>query len=722
MGCKGKPSVGRLLALLAAIMVVDLFACPTFAGIVPVGEITDMVVDPVGPYVFVAEKTTNRVAVVDINSESIVQSILAGPSPGALALDSANHRLYVANRTASYISIVDLTAGEVLDTIPLTGPSQYPVDLALGRPERLYVACYDTADYPQWCTLHIVDTNLRQDLYPSALSNIYYPLLAISPDRTALFIGQRGLSPASLSRADVTTDTITITSAPWNSIGSDLNDMALSPDGIRIYLACGAPYYVQALNALSLGAVGSFSTGAYPRSVAVSPDGWTVFATHSQRHADVFSAASFAQTATLPTNPAEPDPSRDFIRVSSDGTRLLVAEVGSLEIIPIPWPTSVSISIDAGAASTVSPRLDLTLAAANATQMSFLYGGAPEWTPWEPFSTTKQVIVPAVNGSKRVWFRARNAAATAPEVYDDIVLTLETTPPTDLSIQINAGAEYTTQPNVTLTLAAQDPDSGVASMSFQYPPVVGWTPWESFATGKQITLPRVLGTVTVSARFRDWASNISETVSDDIFYTFEDVPLTNIFFTHVQALRKAGVTSGCAASPPQYCPTAPVTRAQIAKFLCLAAGKTELFPPTPTFADVHNTDWFYGWVERLADPDSWDGTPPTTACLIRGADKYFCPYGPALREQMAKLLCIAAGKPPMPSCSGTFADVAPLGWACEWIERLADAGSWPGGVPVTSGCACPSGYPPGARCYCPKEAVTRGQMAKFLVLAFDLPL
>jgi len=263
MGCKGKPSVARLLGCLAAIMVVDLFACPTFAGIVPVGEITDMVVDPVGPYVFVAEKTTNRVAVVDINSESIVQSILAGPSPGALALDSANHRLYVANRTASYVSIVDLTAGEVLDTIPLTGPSQYPVDLALGRPERLYVACYDTADYPQWCTLHIVDTNLRQDLNPSALSNIYYPLLEISPDRTALFIGQRGLSPAYLSRGDVTTDTITTTSAPWGSIGSNLNDMALSPDGSRIYLACGAPYFVQALNPLSLGAVGSFSTGPY---------------------------------------------------------------------------------------------------------------------------------------------------------------------------------------------------------------------------------------------------------------------------------------------------------------------------------------------------------------------------------------------------------------------------------------------------------------------------
>jgi hypothetical protein len=75
---------------------------------------------------------------------------------------------------------------------------------------------------------------------------------------------------------------------------------------------------------------------------------------------------------------------------------------------------------------------------------------------------------------------------------------------------------------------------------------------------------------------------------------------------------------------------------------------------------------------------------------------------------------------------------------CRWIERLADATSWPANTPVTSGCLCPStslpsaslraggasppGYPPAAKCYCPKSPVTRAQMAVFLVRAFAIPL
>jgi hypothetical protein len=207
--------------------------------------------------------------------------------------------------------------------------------------------------------------------------------------------------------------------------------------------------------------------------------------------------------------------------------------------------------------------------------------------------------------------------------------------------------------------------------------------------------------------------------------TFDDVLKTSLYWACVEALVREGITSGCSGAPPLYCPTAPVAREQMAKFLCLAAHKTPLIREVPTFADVQDkTHWAYGYIERLADAASWGGTPPTSGCACPpgyppGA-RCYCPKDNCTREQMAKFLCIATGHAAMPSCSGVFADVAP-GSACPLIERLADPGSW-GGTPVTSGCACPSGYPPGARCYCPKENCTRAQMAKFLVLAFGIAL
>jgi hypothetical protein len=231
---------------------------------------------------------------------------------------------------------------------------------------------------------------------------------------------------------------------------------------------------------------------------------------------------------------------------------------------------------------------------------------------------------------------------------------------------------------------------------------------------------------TVGFQCRDACGNESAEVARKIILaTFDDVGCNEWFLTYVEALFRAGITSGCSGTPPQYCPYRSVTRAEMAKFLCVAAGKTELFPPTPTFTDVQPGPWYYGWVERLADPDSWCGDPPTSgiACPpgVPPGSRCYGPFQPVTREQMAKFVCVATCTPPMPSCSGVFSDVWSGGWACPYIERLADGPSWPGGVPVVTGCTCPPGYPGGARCYCPKDNVTRAQMSKFLVLAFGIP-
>ena len=54
--------------------------------------------------------------------------------------------------------------------------------------------------------------------------------------------------------------------------------------------------------------------------------------------------------------------------------------------------------------------------------------------------------------------------------------------------------------------------------------------------------------------------------------TFNDVPTNHPFFRFVQALVAAGITSGCSASPPLFCPDDPVTRKQMAAFIAKALG------------------------------------------------------------------------------------------------------------------------------------------------------
>ena len=54
--------------------------------------------------------------------------------------------------------------------------------------------------------------------------------------------------------------------------------------------------------------------------------------------------------------------------------------------------------------------------------------------------------------------------------------------------------------------------------------------------------------------------------------TFDDVPTSHPFFQVIEALSASGITAGCNSSPPLYCPSAPVTRAQMAAFLSVALG------------------------------------------------------------------------------------------------------------------------------------------------------
>jgi ferredoxin len=253
---------------------------------------------------------------------------------------------------------------------------------------------------------------------------------------------------------------------------------------------------------------------------------------------------------------------------------------------------------------------------------------------------------------------------------------------------------------------------------------------QSAAVGANVTAyqdPGLAAATCYAYRVRAYNSCGNSAYSNEASATtirtvFCDVSSTDSSWPYVNAIYQRGITTGCRSGSGcvYYCPNDSITRAQMAVFLCRAAGRGPLDRATPTFCDVPKTHSYYGWIERVADAASWNGNPPTIGCAAFPCKK-FCPSNAVRRDEMAAFLVRATGKSPMPSCSGTFADVLRGGWACPYVERVSDPGSW-GGTAVTSGCVCPSGYPSGAKCYCPAASVTRGQMAVFLVRAFGIPL
>lgn len=115
------------------------------------------------------------------------------------------------------------------------------------------------------------------------------------------------------------------------------------------------------------------------------------------------------------------------------------------------------------------------------------------------------------------------------------------------------------------------------------------------------------------------------------------------------------------------------------------------------FADVPTSHPFYTEISKLA------ARGVTLGC----SGGNFCPDAPVTREQMAAFILRALGEPnpPVPT-QQRFADVPPSNPFYGFIERLAQRG-------ITQGCSGSN--------YCPADAVTREQMAIFLIRALGMP-
>jgi hypothetical protein len=114
---------------------------------------------------------------------------------------------------------------------------------------------------------------------------------------------------------------------------------------------------------------------------------------------------------------------------------------------------------------------------------------------------------------------------------------------------------------------------------------------------------------------------------------FADVPCTGgIFDPWIEELAEFGITGGCAAN--LYCPTAPVTRKQMAVFLLKALDGSSYDPPdcTGVFADVPCTPGtgFSDWIEELY------ARQITGGCSASPLN--YCPDNPNNRGQMAVFL------------------------------------------------------------------------------------
>jgi hypothetical protein len=183
-----------------------------------------------------------------------------------------------------------------------------------------------------------------------------------------------------------------------------------------------------------------------------------------------------------------------------------------------------------------------------------------------------------------------------------------------------------------------------------------------------------------------------------------DVPRTHPFYTEIGRLAAKGLAIGCTPAN-SYCPEQNVTRQEMAYLIIGAFNPPGYVPPAPAsqrFNDVAPSNPYYAQIEQMALLQI------TLGCSA--SPPLYCPADLVTREQMAaffiRSLHAPGYLPPAPATQ-RFNDVPPENIFYAHIEEMAVRN-------ITLGC---SAAPP---LYCPALNVTRGQMAAFLVRAFNL--
>jgi hypothetical protein len=218
---------------------------------------------------------------------------------------------------------------------------------------------------------------------------------------------------------------------------------------------------------------------------------------------------------------------------------------------------------------------------------------------------------------------------------------------------------------------------------------------------------------------------LTPTAGPACVFNFNDVGAGDPFYTYITWMACHGYVSGYSCGAPNepcpgfyFRPIADVTRGQLLKMAVNAAGWTLVTPATPTFEDVPRGATFYQYIETGARHGVISGYTcggPGEPCVPPLNRPYFRPAHNITRGQLSKVLALARGYVLPAPDPPTFRDVPVDQPFFRYIEAMAAHGVVSGYTCGGSGEPCPGAY------FRPNNDATRGQVTKFVTLAFDGP-
>ncbi len=250
------------------------------------------------------------------------------------------------------------------------------------------------------------------------------------------------------------------------------------------------------------------------------------------------SSGATTTTATVYTAPSQTDGNHTLYVQEQDA----LGNWGSVDdesiTVDTTAPTLTSLTLNSGGYSTNSRTVSVSINAASepGMEMSILdYEPASVWEAWQPYDASFTTVVPAGEGTKRVYVRLRDSVGNISGYVSDTII-LDQTAPTSASVVLNQGDFYTPSVQAKMGLAASDNYTSQNNLEVQYyyydgtgyQGTFGTGSWEPFSStistkaggylgGSNFAFTNNPGYKSVYVRFRDEAGNVSGFTADSIY-------------------------------------------------------------------------------------------------------------------------------------------------------------------------------------------------------------
>lgn len=234
---------------------------------------------------------SNKVAVIDMETNSLVKEITVGTTPLGIAADSSGKWVYVANNFSGEISVINTRTNQVTSTISPLTLSGVPYAVALSPSgNRLYVTSF-LGD-----SMSIVDTSTN-------LSVAHVPLvkpkvIAVSPNGNLAYVSQSQTNssfanPITAAAIDLVQNKV-VAQVPVNVVPT--SNILFSPDGSRAYM--GEADQVVVVNTATHAIVGRWTvltsqSNSFLSGMALSSDGSRLYVvTYNDKKLITFNTAT----------------------------------------------------------------------------------------------------------------------------------------------------------------------------------------------------------------------------------------------------------------------------------------------------------------------------------------------------------------------------------------------------------------------------------------------